>query len=105
MNPKFLLNFLQSLPSISLEESLADNSNLTLKHQPQPLVAMKGLPLQAPNLNAAGLGGGILIAAAGLVSIIVLLIVGLWAYKLVYNITPNNEAFVRTGGLFVKKKP
>ena len=104
MNPKFLLAFLQSLPSMSLEESLNDNSNLALKHQAQPLVAMRGLPLQVPNLNAAGLGGGLLIATAGIVGIIILLVVGLWAYKLVYNITPNNEAFVRTGGLFVKKK-
>ncbi|MEM9540620.1 MAG: SPFH domain-containing protein [Cyanobacteria bacterium P01_E01_bin.42] len=104
MNPKFVLTFLQSLPSMVLEESLTDNSNLTLRHQTQPLVAMKGLPLQAPNLNAAGLGSWLFIATAGVVGIIILLTIGLWSYKLVYNITPNNEAFVRTGGLFVKKK-
>ncbi|MGK7927844.1 MAG: flotillin family protein [Spirulina sp.] len=104
MNPKFLLTFLQSLPSMSLEESLTDHSHLTLKHQTQPLVAVRTFPMQAPNLNGGGLGGGLLIAAAGIVGIIVLLVLGLWAYKLVYNITPNNEAFVRTGGLFVKQQ-
>lgn len=104
MNPKFLLTFLESLPSMPLEESLNDNSNLALRHQTQPLVAMKGLPLQVPNLNAAGVGSWLFIATAGVVGIIILLTISLWSYKLVYNITPNNEAFVRTGGLFVKKK-
>ncbi|WP_204102532.1 MULTISPECIES: SPFH domain-containing protein [Spirulina sp. CCY15215] len=109
MNPKFLLIFLQTLPAISLEESLLESPNLTFdstfkptfNHKTQPLIATQPLPMQ---LGLGELGGGLLIATAGLVGIIIFLIVGLWAYKLVYNITPNNEAFVRTGGLFIKKK-
>ena len=37
-------------------------------------------------------------------ALVVLLIVSIFAYTRVYKITPNNEAFVRTGGVFVKKK-
>jgi uncharacterized membrane protein YqiK len=41
--------------------------------------------------------------AIGIVGIIVLLLLGFWAYTRVYQITPNNEAFVRTGGFLAKK--
>lgn len=41
--------------------------------------------------------------AAGIVGIIVLILLGFWAYTRVYQITPNNEAFVRTGGFLAKK--
>ncbi len=34
--------------------------------------------------------------------IVILLLLSIWAHTRVY--TPNNEAFVRTGGIFVKKK-
>ncbi|MGK7916575.1 MAG: flotillin family protein, partial [Prochloraceae cyanobacterium] len=34
----------------------------------------------------------------------ILFLLSIWAYTRVYVITPNNEAFVRTGGVFVKKK-
>ncbi|KST64028.1 flotillin family protein [Mastigocoleus testarum] len=36
--------------------------------------------------------------------IIVLILLSIWSYTRIYVITPNNEAFVRTGGIFVKKK-
>ncbi|MDJ0697703.1 flotillin family protein [Mastigocoleus sp. MO_188.B34] len=36
--------------------------------------------------------------------IIVLILLSIWSYTSIYVITPNNEAFVRTGGIFVKKK-
>jgi uncharacterized membrane protein YqiK len=41
--------------------------------------------------------------AVGIVGIIVLILLGFWAYTRVYQITPNNEAFVRTGGFLAKK--
>jgi len=41
--------------------------------------------------------------AIGIVGVVVLLLVGFWAYTRVYQITPNNEAFVRTGGFLAKK--
>ncbi len=37
-------------------------------------------------------------------TLVLLLIIGIWAYTRVYVITPNNEAFVRTGGVIAKKK-
>ena len=37
-------------------------------------------------------------------ALVVLLLLSVWAYTRVYVITPNNEAFVRTGGIFVKQK-
>ncbi|MEQ8999366.1 MAG: flotillin family protein [Coleofasciculus sp. B1-GNL1-01] len=52
----------------------------------------------------AQLPSGILLFPGVIGAIILGLIATLWAYKLVYKITPNNEAFVRTGGFFVKQK-
>lgn len=37
-------------------------------------------------------------------TLVLLLLLSIWAYTRVYVITPNNEAFVRTGGVFIKKK-
>ncbi|GAB1539687.1 flotillin family protein [Scytonema sp. NUACC21] len=37
-------------------------------------------------------------------AIVVLLLLSIWAYTRVYVITPTNEAFVRTGGIFIKRK-
>lgn len=54
--------------------------------------------------NRNDLGGILLVPVSGIVTIIVLLGLSLWAYKLVYVITPNNEAFVRTGGVFTKQQ-
>lgn len=50
------------------------------------------------------LGGSLVVFPAVIVAIILLLLLSVWAYTRVYVITPNNEAFVRTGGVFVKKK-
>jgi len=52
----------------------------------------------------AQLPSGILLFPGVIGAIVLALIATLWAYKLVYKITPNNEAFVRTGGFFVKQK-
>ncbi|MEQ8957297.1 MAG: flotillin family protein [Coleofasciculus sp. C2-GNP5-27] len=52
----------------------------------------------------AQLPPGIVLFPGVIAAIVLGLIATLWAYKLVYKITPNNEAFVRTGGFFVKQK-
>jgi len=52
----------------------------------------------------AQLPSGILLFPGVIGAIVLAIIATLWAYKLVYKITPNNEAFVRTGGFFVKQK-
>ncbi|MGB3494403.1 MAG: flotillin family protein [Elainellaceae cyanobacterium] len=50
------------------------------------------------------LGGSLIVFPGIIVAIVLLLLLSVWAYTRVYVITPNNEAFVRTGGVFVKKK-
>ncbi|NMG58110.1 flotillin family protein, partial [Geitlerinema sp. P-1104] len=57
------------------------------------------LPVIYSQTGSIILGG----TAAGIVGIIVLILLGFWAYTRVYQITPNNEAFVRTGGFLAKK--
>ena len=57
------------------------------------------LPVIYSQTGSLILGG----TAAGIVGIIVLILLGFWAYTRVYQITPNNEAFVRTGGFLAKK--
>lgn len=59
------------------------------------------VPVQ-PHL--AQLSPGILFFPGVIVALVVLLLLSVWAYTRVYVITPNNEAFVRTGGVFVKQK-
>ena len=50
------------------------------------------------------LGGGLLVFPAVIVAIIVLLLMSICAYTRVYVITPNNEAFVRTGALLPNRR-
>jgi uncharacterized membrane protein YqiK len=112
---KFWFHFLQTLPD------LADLEHITTEIEPGLTARSPHLPrqtttatqptilAQAPSAppiadTLVSMGGTLLIGVAGLVSIIIFLLAALWAYKLFYVITPNNEAFVRTGGLFTKKK-
>ena len=104
----FWLVFIQSLPSISLEEVSHPSSS----EENPPLVARSTIPTStavSPSIPQPVIGqlGGITSASfiagtAGVV--IILLLLAVWSYTRVYVITPNNEAFVRTGGVFVKKK-
>ncbi|HEY9669075.1 MAG TPA: flotillin family protein, partial [Coleofasciculaceae cyanobacterium] len=59
------------------------------------------IPMQ-PHL--AQLSPGILFFPGVIAALVVLLLLSIWAYTRVYVITPNNEAFVRTGGVFIKQK-
>jgi uncharacterized membrane protein YqiK len=108
----FWLTFIQSLPAVSLPENLEQqlaleeakmtetNSSqdkiISLSHQNQPLVAQTAVSGQ--------LGGSIIFFAGLIVGLVILALIGIWAYTRVYVITPNNEAFVRTGGVFLKTK-
>ncbi|WP_413039074.1 SPFH domain-containing protein [Roseofilum sp. Belize BBD 4] len=68
----------------------------TIIEQPsQPLL------VQAP---LAQMGSAGMLLAGGSLGFVFLLILGIVAYTSVYKITPNNEAFVRTGGVFIKQK-
>lgn len=61
----------------------------SLRYAPPPLLAQVDILVFFPTL----IGG-----------LVLLLLGSVWAYTRVYTITPNNEAFVRTGGVFVKNK-
>ena len=97
----FWLTFLESLPSISSQEIITKE----VQPQPKEIVLSENICIQPtlaqfPQNNSTFLLGG---TAAGIVGIIFLLLLGFWAYTRVYQITPNNEAFVRTGGFLAKK--
>ncbi|WP_017305400.1 SPFH domain-containing protein [Spirulina subsalsa] len=100
---KLWLNLLQSLPTLEdehnqiFEQVAIQESEPIIMAQTQP-----ASPVQAQ--TPGGLNTGLFVPAGTVLFIFVLLVVALWSYKLVYNITPNNEAFVRTGGLFTKQK-
>lgn len=69
----------------------------------QPSTSSTSQPVPVSS-TLAQLPSGILFFPGVIGALFLLLFASLWAYKLVYKITPNNEAFVRTGGFFVKKK-
>lgn len=100
----FWLTFIQSLPLATATETASTalpikanspNSKSTLISQQTPL---------QPTLAQVDLGGGVTFFAGVTAALVLLLIVSIWAYTRVYVITPNNEAFVRTGGVFIKRK-
>lgn len=92
----FWLTFLQSLPTIQLDNAVEEitgtpkETSSTVQQLPQPLVAQ--------------ISPGLIVFPGVVVGLVVLLILSVWAYTRVYVVTPNNEAFVRTGGVFVKRK-
>jgi uncharacterized membrane protein YqiK len=103
----FWLTFIQSLPIVSLP--VGEHPRLSTPHSihPPSLVDQKtwssaqAVPTQ-PIL--AQLSGEWLLFPGVIGGLIVLLLLSVWAYTRVYVITPNNEAFVRTGGIFIKRK-
>jgi uncharacterized membrane protein YqiK len=114
----YWLTFLQSLPTISTElTSIADRSESDSQIDSNPdmnaesvLVAQTVVSPDIATLRSVppspvlGQLNGLLIFPGVIAGLIVLLLLSVWAYTRVYTITPNNEAFVRTGGVFVKRK-
>ncbi|MBC6418733.1 MAG: flotillin family protein [Prochloron sp. SP5CPC1] len=101
----FWLTFIQSLPTISYPPTKVQEEVPMSK---QNLVAqtIQPAPIQ-PQAQLGGifeLGGGIIFWAGLMGSLVFLLLLSIWGYTRVYVITPNNEAFVRTGGVFTKDK-
>uniref|UniRef100_B8HS01 Band 7 protein n=1 Tax=Cyanothece sp. (strain PCC 7425 / ATCC 29141) TaxID=395961 RepID=B8HS01_CYAP4 len=103
----FWLTFLQSLPSVALPEtslrpglpSTNSSSSRLVAHTPHLAQVSPAQPA-----FSAQLGGGLLFFPGLIAGLVILLLMAVWAYTRVYTITPNNEAFVRTGGIFVKRK-
>ncbi|CCQ52800.1 flotillin family protein [Crocosphaera watsonii] len=115
MNPNFELQLLQSLPKITLDTDFIsldereflkqeDNQIKLLVEQPiieeispvnSPYVGQLGATLNSfPFMGILGSIGGLLF----------LLLLSVWLYTRFYVIAPNNEALVRTGGVFKKSK-
>ncbi|MCS6813544.1 MAG: flotillin family protein [Cyanobacteria bacterium] len=109
----FWFVLIQSLPAVasptpeqcqlhSSSELLTDPSSCDLK------TTASTAPSLLPQPHASSLmmaqTSGILVFPGLVVTLIVLLLASVWAYTRVYVITPTNEAFVRTGGIFIKKK-
>jgi uncharacterized membrane protein YqiK len=106
----FWLTFIQTLPGISvsalpLHSPIASSQNQAASTpwstQDAPLLAQASA---SSPVVAQQLGTELLFFPGLLAGLIVLLLLSVWAYTGVYTITPNNEAFVRTGGIFVKRK-
>ncbi len=106
----FWLTFIQSLPTISvfevtasnleIEESSPMNAELSFAQTIEPVTVQ---PTMAQLGGISGLGGALFFPGL-IVGLVLLLLISIWAYTRVYVITPNNEAFVRTGGVFIKEK-
>ncbi|MEP0800920.1 SPFH domain-containing protein [Funiculus sociatus] len=101
----FWLTFIQSIPIANVSElapnDLQAEENIPLNEQSN-LVAqtLQPLPVQP---TVAQLGSGIVFPGI-IAALVLLLLLSIWAYTRVYVVTPNNEAFVRTGGVFIKSK-
>lgn len=103
---KFWLTFIQSLPTISVPEAIATDweiEDYNAIDSEQSLIAQI-LPAAPPQPTIAQAGGNLLFFPGIIVGLLFLLLISIWAYTRVYSITPNNEAFVRTGGVFWKSK-
>lgn len=93
----FWLTFIQSLPSTKV-----DNFSKLQPQQNQTKIIAQTIPVTVKP-TIAQLNSGLILPGV-IAVVVVLLLASLFAYTRVYVVTPNNEAFVRTGGLFIKKK-
>ncbi|AFY37123.1 band 7 protein [[Leptolyngbya] sp. PCC 7376] len=104
---KFWLTFLQTLPELT-DSELNDIRESDLFAQrletSETAIATVGLNSTTPTSPAFIPLGGAVVFPGIIVTLIVLFLMSVWAYTRVYVITPNNEAFVRTGGVIRKKK-
>ena len=101
----FWLTFIQSLPIANVSElapnDLQAEENIPLNEQSNLFAqTLQPLPVQP---TVAQLGSGIVFPGI-IAALVLLLLLSIWAYTRVYVVTPNNEAFVRTGGVFIKSK-
>lgn len=93
----FWLTFINSLPAIALPDTESAPTAEVVAIAPTA-------PTAPPTVGQLGPLSGLLFFPGLIAGLIVLLLLSIWAYTRVYVITPNNEAFVRTGGVFVKRK-
>ena len=106
----FWLTFIESLPLpattvVGQLSNISDDTSTSLDliaEKPVPTLPISPVSTQ-PTLAQVG-GNLVFPAAVGVVVFVLFVLSIIWAYTRIYVITPNNEAFVRTGGIFIKKK-
>lgn len=113
---RFYLTFIQSLPTINptllatMPAKTQTKNLLPVKQQDHKTVFVSQTPATiaqttTPQPLLAQVGGGDVLGIATVFAVIAVLIVAsAFAYTRVYKITPTNEAFVKTGGIFRKEK-
>ena len=99
------LELIQSLPTVpDAEEALTYFRVGTPPRSESSVALVPEVSATVSTAPTVGQLGGFLVFPSAVVTLVLLLLLSVWAYTRVYVITPNNEAFVRTGGVFVKKK-
>ena len=97
----FWLTLIQNLPTINFDA--VDNHFRFKTENKIEIVEVK--PIENRNIEPAlAQLGGTTVFTNLIVVLVGLLIISIFAYTKVYVIAPNNEAFVRTGGVFTKRK-
>jgi uncharacterized membrane protein YqiK len=115
MNPKIELQIIQSLPKINIDSNLFLLDDMELfKQDKNPLkislqrpIIEQPLPTKSPYIGQVGANLNSLpfVGILGSMGILLfLLLLSIWIYTRFYVIAPNNEALVRTGGIFQKGK-
>ena len=99
----FWLTFLQSLPAIEIPTTnsitaCVETTPAYLQAQISPLTPRTNQPI------IGQLGGSLTLFAGFFTGIVVLMILATVAYSRLYQVTPANEAFVKTGGVLRKRR-
>jgi uncharacterized membrane protein YqiK len=112
----FWLTFLQSLPSIPTQaidtfEAIFSTSSDRFDDATEPTFLTQSSLRQESNSGASiatlppvGQLSNLTFGAVAVVAFVLFILITLWSLSRLYVITPNNEAFVHTGGLFAKRK-
>ncbi|MEA5509630.1 flotillin family protein [Crocosphaera sp. UHCC 0190] len=110
MNPKLELEIIKALPktfSFDEELNLENKQNNLLKTDSNTVVLGQNIPVNSAYLSQLGGATNSLpfVGILGSIGILLfLLLLSVWIYTRFYVIAPNNEALVRTGGIFQKSK-
>ncbi len=100
----FWLNFIASLPLAPATTTAAELSDISDNLiAEKPVTTSPHISQFSSQPTLAQVGGGLVFPGV-MGGLVLLLLLSIFAYTKIYVITPTNEAFVRTGGVFVKKK-
>ncbi|MEB3161465.1 MAG: flotillin family protein [Synechocystis sp.] len=102
MNPKFWLTFLQTLPTLDTE-IVADLSPQATNSQSLIIAQSPNQPSDQTNSPLGNLSP-LIVFPTVIIAVIFLILMAVFLYTRFYVIAPNNEAIVRTGGIFKKEQ-